>query len=102
MVLKYHEDYRLALPVFKVGHVIKAGGGSKGGSGFWVITKVMEGRVKIAETGAITKKTPAVSATNGILNGSDKLVIVGTAGGTASTAGFALVVIKAKKIGEAS
>ena len=56
MVLKYHEDYRLALPVFKVGHVIKAGGGSKGGSGFWVITKVMEGRIKISETGAITKK----------------------------------------------
>jgi hypothetical protein len=49
-----------------------------------------------------TKKTPAVSATYGILNGSDKLVIVGTAGGTQSTAGFALVVIKAKKIGEAS
>src|SRR3990170_5837727 len=56
MTLQYHEDYRLALPVFKVGHIIKAGGGSKGGSGFWVITKVMEGRIKIAETGAITKK----------------------------------------------
>lgn len=56
MVLKYHEDYRLALPVFKVGHIIRAGGGSKGSSGFWVITKVMEGRIKIPETGALTKK----------------------------------------------
>ena len=49
-----------------------------------------------------TKKTPALDANYKRLIGSDKLVIVGTAGGTASTAGFALVVIKAKKIGEAS
>ena len=31
-------------------HVIKAGAGSKGGSGFWVIKKVMEGRIKITES----------------------------------------------------
>jgi hypothetical protein len=56
MTLNIHQDYRLALPVFKVGHIIKAGGGSKGGSGFWVITQVMEGRIYITETGVITKK----------------------------------------------
>lgn len=56
MVLKFHEDYRLALPVLKVGHVIKAGAGSKGGSGFWVVEKVMEGRALINESAIVTKK----------------------------------------------
>lgn len=56
MVLKFHEDYRLALPVLKVGHVIKAGAGSKGGSGFWVVEKVMEGRFLINENAIVTKK----------------------------------------------
>jgi hypothetical protein len=31
-------------------HVIKAGASSKSGSGFWVIKKVMEGRIKITES----------------------------------------------------
>ncbi len=56
MVLKFHEDYRVALPVLKVGHVIKAGGGSKGGSGFWKIENVMEGRILINENAIVTKK----------------------------------------------
>jgi len=50
MTFKPYETYRTALPVLKVGHVIKAGAGSKGGSGFWVIKKVMEGRIKITES----------------------------------------------------
>lgn len=56
MVVKFHEDYRAALPVLKVGHVIKAGGGSKGGSGFWRIEKVMEGRILFNENAVVTKK----------------------------------------------
>ncbi len=49
-----------------------------------------------------TEKVGTISSTYSKLNGSDKLVIVGTAGGTASTGGYAIVIIKAKKIGEAS
>ncbi len=56
MTFKPYETYRSALPVLKVGHVIKAGAGSKGGSGFWIVKKVMEGRIKITETAPATKK----------------------------------------------
>ncbi len=56
MTFKPYETYRNALPVLKVGHVIKAGAGSKGGSGFWIIKKVMEGRIKITEAAPATKK----------------------------------------------
>lgn len=56
MVLKFHETYRSALPILKVGHVIKAGAGSKEGSGFWIVKKVMPGRIKLTETGVITKR----------------------------------------------
>lgn len=56
MTFKPYETYRSALPVLKVGHVIKAGSGSKGGSGFWIVKKVMEGRIKITEAAPTTKK----------------------------------------------
>ncbi len=56
MVLTPYQNYKLALPVLKAGHVIKAGAGSAGGTGFWVIKRVMAGRIKITETGVITKK----------------------------------------------
>ncbi len=56
MVLTPYQNYKLALPVLKTGHVIKAGAGSAGGTGFWVIKRVMPGRIKITETGVITKK----------------------------------------------
>ncbi|GEM_PF-4224840 len=56
MTLNVYENYRLALPVLKVGHIIKAGSGSKGGTGFWIIRKVMEGRVLINESSIVTKK----------------------------------------------
>ncbi len=49
-----------------------------------------------------TEKIPALVSANVRLQGTDKLTVVSTAGGTASTAGQALVVIKYKKIGEKS
>lgn len=44
------------------------------------------------------EKAPALVAANVKLSGADKLVIVGTAGGTASTGGHALVVVKARRV----
>lgn len=49
-----------------------------------------------------TEYVGTINATYAKLQGAKKLVLVGTAGGTASTGGHALVIIKAKKIGEAS
>ncbi len=51
-----YNNYQLVLPVLKPGHIIKAGAGSAGGSGFWRVKRVQRGRIDIQETGSITKK----------------------------------------------
>lgn len=47
--------YKEALPFLKVGHIIKAGAGRKGGTGFWIVKRVNPGRFRYVETAARTR-----------------------------------------------
>ena len=50
MAFQPTQVFEEALPILKVGHVVRAGAGKKGGTGFWVIKRVMIGRKRIIDT----------------------------------------------------
>lgn len=47
MALQPTTVYEEALPILKVGHVIKAGAGRKGGTGYYVVKEVRPGRFQV-------------------------------------------------------
>ncbi len=63
MALQPTTVYEEALPILKVGHIIKAGAGRKGGTGYYVVKEVRPGRFQV--TNAAVKSTVyALNASN--------------------------------------
>ncbi len=63
MALQPTTVYEEALPILKVGHIIKAGIGKKGGTGYFVVKEVRPGRFQVTNA-AIKSTVYALNASN--------------------------------------
>jgi len=63
MALQPTTVYEEALPILKVGHIIKAGAGRKGGTGYYVVKEVRPGRFQVTNA-AVRSTVYALNASN--------------------------------------